>query len=201
MLPPLKYLVVAKMDKSYWSIILPPLLVAYGILALIYFSWRKFFRTGAAREKFDEILIKLPVIGKIAQGMSLARVFRSMASLQNAGVESVRSARQAALTAGNAAISLRLSSALPVLEQGGTFKDYFSFAGVLNSNQLGVISVGEQTGTLVESLERMVIQLEEDNKQRLTSTIKTAGYAVYFIAAAIVALTIISFYSGYFKLI
>lgn len=201
MLPPLKYLVVESLNKSYWSIVLPPLLIAYGIVGLIYFSWRHFFRSGGVRKKIDHILIKLPVIGKLVEGMSLARVMRSLASLNNAGVEPVRAARQAALTAGNAAITWRLSGALPVLERGGTFADYFTFSGVLPSMQLGVVAVGEETGTLPESLERMVLQMEEDTRRRLTTTIKTLSYVIYFIAAAIVAITVISFYGGYFKLI
>jgi len=201
MLPPLKYLFVGSLDKSYWSVILPPLLTAYGSLAIIYILWQKYLRTGNIREKLDEILIKLPVLGKLVKGMSLARVFRSLASLYNAGVGAVKTARQASQTAGNAAISLRLSSALPVLENGGTFSDYFSFSGVLSSNQLGLLTVGEQTGTLSETLERMVIQMEEDNKERLTASIKTIGYVVYFIAAVIAAWTVISFYTGYFKVI
>jgi len=201
MLPNLKYLVVSTLDKSYWEVILPPLLIGYGLLALVYVAWKTFFQTGPGRAAFDEILLKLPGFGKLARGMSMARVFRSLSSLHNAGVEPVRTARQASLTAGNAAVTLRLSSALPVLEQGGTFADYFSFAGVLTSNQLSAITVGEETGTLAESLERMTIQLEEDNKQRLSTAIKTIAYAVYFIAAAIVALTVISFYGNYFKVL
>jgi general secretion pathway protein F len=201
MLPPLKYLVVASLDKSYWSIVLPPLLIAYGVLGLMAFSWQRFFRTGKPREKVDELLVKLPMLGKLARGISLVRVMRSLASLHNAGVEAVGAARQAALTAGNTAITLRLSAALPVLEQGGTFADYFTFAGVLTSSQLGIVTVAEQSGALAESLERLVLQMEEDNHQRLTTTIKTIVYLVYFIAAAIVAITVISFYSGYFKLV
>jgi type II secretory pathway component PulF len=201
MLPPLKYLVVESLDKSYWAIVLPPLLIAYGILGLIVFAWQRFFRAGRLREKVDEFLLKLPMIGNLVRGISLVRVIRSLTSLHNAGVEVVSTARQAALTAGNRAISLRLSAALPVLEQGGSYTDYFTFAGVLTSSQLGVVAVGEQSGALAESLERMVMQMEEDNHQRLTTIIKTAIYVVYFIAAAMVALTVISFYSGYFNVI
>ena len=200
LLPPLKYLLVENLDQSYWSKALPPLLAAYGIVGILYFTWKKLCRTGKLREMVDEIILKLPLIGNLARGMALARVVRTLANLNNAGIEPVRAARTAAQTAGNAAVTRRLSGALPVLEQGGTFADYFSFSGVLPSSQLGIVSVGEQTGTLVESLERMVVQMEEINSQHLTAAIKTIGYVVYLIAAAVVALTILSFYAGYFDL-
>jgi type II secretory pathway component PulF len=201
LLPPLKYLVVDNLEQSYWSKVLPSLLIAYGIVGILYFTWKKFCRTGKRRERIDEIILKLPLIGKLARGTALVRVLRTLANLNNAGIEPVRAARTAAQTAGNAAVTRDLSGALPVLEHGGTFADFFSFSGVLPSSQLGVVSVGEQTGTLVESLERMVVQMEETNSQRLTSTIKTLGYAAYLIAAVVVALTVISFYSSYFRLV
>ena len=200
LLPPLKYLVVDNLNRSYWSKVLPPLLLAYGLIGIGYFLWKKFCRSGKLREMIDEIILKLPLIGNLARGMSLARVLRTLANLNNAGIEPVRAARTAAQTAGNSGIAWRLTGALPVLEQGGTFSDYFSFSGVLPSSQLGVVSVAEQTGTLVESLERMVVQMEEANSRHLTTAIKTAGYAAYFIAAAIVAMTVISFYMDYFKI-
>lgn len=200
MLPPLKYLLVDNLEQSYWSIVLPPLLAAYGIIGIGYFIWKKFCRSGKLGEIIDEIILSLPLIGKLSRGMALARVMRTLANMQNAGIPPLKSAQQAAKTAGNSAIAWRLSTALPILEQGGTFTDYFSFSGVIPANQSGVLSIGEQTGTLVESLERMVLQMEEANSRHLTSAIKTAGFVAYFIAAAIVALTVISFYADYFNI-
>ncbi|MCP5053225.1 MAG: hypothetical protein GY940_39030, partial [bacterium] len=173
LLPPLKYLVVESIGESYAANVLPPLLIAYGILGLGYFIWKKYCRSGWLREKIDEMTLKLPLIGKLARGLSLARVLGALASLHNAGIEPVRAARQAAQTAGNTAIGFQLTSALPVLESGGTFADYFSFSGVLPHMQLGMLSIAEQTGTLSESLERTVRMMEEENSQRITTTAKT----------------------------
>jgi general secretion pathway protein F len=199
LLPNLKYLVVSGQSKSYWQVVLPPLLIAYGLIGLGYILWNTVFRTGRPREILDETILKLPLLGKLVRGLSLGRVLRSLANLNNAGIESVKAARLAIDTAGNTAIAWRLSGALPILERGGTFKDFFSFAGVLPTLQLGMIAVGEETGTMVDSLERTVEQMEEDNSQRLTRTVKTVGILAYILAAAIAALAILKFYSGYFS--
>ncbi|NIM16863.1 MAG: hypothetical protein GTO45_33170 [Candidatus Aminicenantes bacterium] len=199
LLPPLKYLVVSKLEQSYWSIVLPPLLIAYGMIGLGYFCWNTFCRSGRLREIIDEVLIRLPVIGKLVRGMALARVLRALANLNNAGIEPVKAAGEAIQTAGNAAIAWRLNGALHILERGGTFADFFSFAGVLPSLQLGMVAVGEETGTMVESLERMAILMEEQNRHRLTTTVKTIGILAYLIAAVVVAMTILRFYAGYFS--
>jgi type II secretory pathway component PulF len=200
LLPNLKYLVVPSLDKSYPGAVLPPLLIVYGLLAAGYVAWKKFCRTGRPREIIDGVFLSLPLIGKLARGFSLARVFRTLANLLYAGIESVQAARKAALTAGNRAIAMELSRALPVLENGGTFIDYFTFSGVLNTTQLGMVAVGEEGGALVETLGHMVRYLDEENSRRFTTAIKAFGYAVYFIVTAIIAVTVISFYSSHFSI-
>lgn len=200
LLPHLKYLVAPGLGKSYWEVVLPPLLIAYGILGTGYIFWKKFCRSGRMREIIDSFFLSLPVIGKLLRGFSLSRMLRTLTNLLNAGIESVQAARKAAFTAGNRAIARRLAGALHVLERGGTFTGYFTYSGVLNSSQLGVVAVGEESGALVESLEQMVKHLDEDNSRRFTTTIKTFGYLAYFVAAAIVTLTIISFYASHFSI-
>ena len=201
LLPPLKYLIVSSLDRSYWSIVLPVLLTAYCITGFGVFLWKTILKDGPFRQRVDEIILGIPYLGKLTGGMALVRVFHALSGLYNAGVPPVMAARQSVATAGNQAIAQKLESALPVLENGGTFTNFFSFAAVLPPTQLGILSVAEETGTLPESLQRMAMQMEEDTAQRFTSFIKTLGYLAYLVAASIVAYTVVSFYSGYFTLV
>jgi len=200
LLPNLKYLLVPGLNKSYGAVVLPPLLIAYGLVGIGYLSWKKFFRSGRPRELLDRFFLRLPMIGKLLHGFSIARIFRILANLLNAGIETVQAARKAARTAGNRAVARELAGALHVLERGGTFSDYFSYSGVLNPDQWGVVAVGEESGTLVESLEQMVRHLDEENSRRFSAAIKTFAYLTYFVAMAVVAFTVISFYVSHFNL-
>jgi type II secretory pathway component PulF len=200
MLPPLKYLFLDNLERSYWSIVLPVLLTAYILIGGTYFYWKTFCRSGRVREFADAFFLKLPIFGKLAVSLALARVFRALSGLHNAGVPPVMAARQAIQTAGNTAVAWRLEGAMPILENGGTFTNFFSFAGLLPSMQLGVVAVAEETGTLSESLDRLVKQMEEANSERLTRSVKAFAYIAYLIAAVIVAYTVISFYSNYFSI-
>jgi len=200
LLPPLKYLFVSNLEKSYWQVVLPPLLIAYGMVVTLGMIWRKSRGSGGLREFVDEGVLKIPIWGKLVRGLSMCRVLQTLSHLHNAGIEPVRAARQAALTAGNSALSWRLNGALPVLEQGGTFSDFFAFAGVLPPMQLGMVTVGEETGMLSDSLDRLVVFIEEDTHHRFSTAVKGMGYFAYFFAAVIAAITIISFYSKYFSI-
>ena len=200
MLPPLKYLFVDNLDRSYWSVVLPVLLVAYGLVGLGIFCWNHFLHTGPVRESIDRFLLNLPIVGKLLRTLAMARVLRALAGLHNAGIPPVLAASQAIQTAGNSAVAFQLQSAMPVLENGGTFTGFFSFSGQLAPMLVGMIAVGEETGTLGQSLDRLCIQMEEESSTRLNATIKAIGYVAYLIAAISVALTVINFYKGYFSI-
>jgi len=111
----------------------------------------------------------------------------------------VTAAKNAAAAAGNSVVSQRLEGALYVLEGGRSFKEYFAVSGILTTDQLTTVAVGEESGQLAESLARMVRQMEESNAHRFLMLMKIGGLVVYFIAAGIVAFTVLSFYMGYFN--
>ncbi len=197
-LPPLKYLVLENLNRSYASVVLPPLLIAYGIVGLGYLFWRKWGRSGPLREMADEVVLCLLVIGKLVRDISLARAFWSLSAMLTAGTEAVAAAQNAAAAAGNSVVKRQLSGALYVLEGGRTFKEYFAVTAILNTDQLAIVTVGEESGALPEALERMALQMEETNTHRFSMLMKGGGVLVYLIVAAIAAFTVISFYTNHF---
>ncbi len=199
LLPPLKYLVVENLNRSYWSVVLPPILIAYGIVGIGCVFWNKFCRSGPLRQIVDNAVLRLPVVGKLVRDVSLARAFRSLAAMLTAGIEAVSAAQNAANAANNSVITQRLSDAIYVLEGGRSFKEYFAVSGMLTPGQMGTVAVGEESGALAQSMERMVRQMEESNTHRFHVVMKGVGFLIYLIVVAIVALTVLSFYIDYFK--
>lgn len=199
LLPPLKYLVLESLEKSYASVVVPPLAAGYLIVGLAIISWQKLFRTGPLRRMADEVILCIPIIGGLVRDMSLARVFWSLSAMLTAGIEAVSAAQYAASAAGNSVVSRQLEGALYVLEGGRGFREYFAVSNMLNSDQLTTVGIGEDSGTLAESLSQMVRLMEESTTHRFHMVLKVGGLVVYFIAAAVIALTVISFYKGYFS--
>lgn len=199
LLPPLKYLLVENLNRSYASVALPPLLGAYGIVGLTIILWKKHSRTGWLRRKIDGFVLDLPALGILVRDVSLARAFWSLSAMLTAGVDAVTAARNAAVAAGNTVIKRQLLDNLYILEIGRSFKEYYAATGMISSDQMGVVAVGEDSGALAESLEQLVQQMEETNALRFVMLMKSVGMLIYFIVAAIVAFTVISFYTSYFK--
>jgi len=199
LLPPLKYLVVESLGRSYVSVVLPPLAIGYGFVGLVYLFWHKLCRYGPLRHMSDEGSLCIPFIGGLVRDMSVTRAFWALSAMLTAGMEAVTAAKNAAAAAGNSVVSQRLEGALYVLEGGRSFKEYFAVSGILTNDQLTTVAVGEESGQLAESLARLVRQMEESNAHRFHMLMKIIGLAVYFIAAGIVAFTVLSFYIGYFN--
>lgn len=201
LLPPLKYLVLDNLERSYASVVVPPLGIGYAFVGLVYLFWQKVCRRGPLRIMSDEGTLCIPFIGRLVRDMSLARAFWSLSAMLAAGLDAMTAAKNSAAAAGNSVVSRRLEGALYVLEGGRSFKEYFAVSGILTNDQLATVAVGEDSGQLAESLAQMVRLMEETNAQRFHTLMKIGGLVVYFIAAGIVALTVLSFYSGYFNIV
>lgn len=200
LLPPLKYLFLDNLDRSYASVVLPPLLMAYGLVGFAYLFLAKFSRSGKMRERVDGWVLSIPLLGKLMQSMSMARVLRTLSNMNNAGIPPLLAIAESIKTAGNRSITNTLEAALPVLENGGSYTGFFSFTGLLPRMQLGMIEVGEEGGQLSHTLDKLVKRMEEDNSHQLSNLIKYTGIALYLTAAAIAAYTVVSFYAGYFTM-
>ncbi|MCP4216705.1 MAG: hypothetical protein GY765_18790 [bacterium] len=201
LLPPIKYLIVSNLDKSYLQVVLPTILGSYAFLAVGYFVWKKLYKEGPLRLVMDEFFLTLPVLGQLIRDVSMSRVFWTLGNQLDSGMGVLVSAENAASTATNKAVLDRLTDSLYVLEGGRTFKEYFSVSGLLPIEYIGVVAVGEEAGALADSLEKLGKQMEEENNRRFTTLVKGAGYFAYLVAAAIAVMTVLSFYAGYFSAI
>jgi len=201
MLPPLKYLFLDSLGKSYWSVVMPVLLTGYAVIGAAVIFWKRYGKNGPMREKVEEFIYGLPVLGNLTRSISMTNVFRALSDLYNAGVPPLLAMKQAITVANNNAVSQRLTGAMEVLEHGGTFTDYFSFTGVLPQSQLSMVEVGEESGQFSESLNLLVARMEEVNTQQLETSVKALVAIAYTVSVAIAAYTIISFYAGHFSII
>lgn len=200
LLPPLKYLLLESLDRSYWGVVLPPLAISYGVVLSVTWLWKRIRRNENIRAKIDSQLIYLPVIGRLIRDMALARVFWCLAMQLSAGIDAYTSAKNAAAAAGNAFLERQLTFSLYILESGRSFKDYFSVTCLLDNTQMSIISIGEQAGQIPDSLVKLVHQMELTNSERLQRLIKVSIFFAYFAAAAIIAMTVISFYATHYSI-
>jgi type IV pilus assembly protein PilC len=153
-------------------------------------------RTTLGKSLIDKMILKLPVIGAIAQEVNSARTARTLSSLLSSGVDVVSSMKITADVVQNVHYKKMLSRTAEDIQKGSTIQSLFMPRTDLYPSFVGeMIGVGEETGTLSKVLLEVATFYEGEVEQKTKdmSTIiepvlmVVIGVGVGFFALAMIA--------------
>ncbi len=141
-------------------------LVLVGIVGLSYFLrwWRK---TDFGALKYDEMMLKLPVFGKIRRMVIVAEFARTLALLVEAGVPLVDGLKIVQGVVGNQVYAQALKRVAVDVEKGNVLTVSLAREEVFPIIVSQMVSAGEQTGKLGEILERLAIYFETESEHAI----------------------------------
>lgn len=123
-------------------------------------------RNAPFRERFDAMVLRLPLIGRLARGYNAARFAGTLAMLAGAGVPILKALQAAAETLGNRALRADAVDALAQVREGAPLASALAgrrrFPGLLAM----FARLGEQTGELPTMLARAAAQLSGEVQRR-----------------------------------
>ncbi|MBE7417259.1 MAG: type II secretion system inner membrane protein GspF [Ideonella sp.] len=123
-------------------------------------------RNEAFRERFDAMVLGLPLVGRLARGYNAARFAGTLAMLAGAGVPILKALQAAAETLGNRALRADAVDALGQVREGAPLASALAgrkrFPGLLAM----FARLGEQTGELPTMLARAAAQLSGEVQRR-----------------------------------
>ena len=140
-----------------------------GAAALGAFALKKYYGTDTGRRTIDRLVLKIPVIGRLLQKASVARVTRTLATLLTSGVSILESLTIVAKTAGNRIIEDALVTARSDISVGKSISDPLKESGVFPPMTIQMIQVGEATGALDTMLNKIADFYEEDVDNMVTN--------------------------------
>lgn len=170
-------------------------LLGIGLMVLIV-SLFVLARSVGGRYLIDKVVLRLPVIGIIAQEVNSARTARTLSSLLSSGVDVVASIKITADVVQNVHYKKMLSRTAEDIQKGSTMQSLFMIRTDLYPSFVGeMIGVGEETGTLSKVLLEvaMFYEGEVEQKTKDMSTIiepvlmVVIGVGVGFFALAMIA--------------
>jgi len=133
---------VNKTLLGFWHLIL-------GVLAIIGFWLFSYLRTPQGREKYDKAKLKLPFLKKAIQGIYLARLSETLATLVRAGVPILDSLEITSNVVGNKVYQRILLEAKLEVSRGSKISEIFiKYPGVIPPIITQMINIGEKTGKL-----------------------------------------------------
>lgn len=147
------------------------------------------------------LLQKIPVIGTPLQTLSLARFTMSLSLLLNAGVDAIRSVKQAFRSTGNYHLMSGMEPALDAIKQGKGFSEAFQVAGVFPRDFIEYVEIGEVSGTETESLDRLAHEYQERSKTALTILAMATSGVVWLTVAGVLIFMIMRMAMSYINLL
>ena len=117
----------------------------------------------------DRTSLSLPVLGTFNRKVIAARVLHSLSTMLESGVVVLAAVKRCANVAGNRVIASKLLQARVDLADGATFFEAFSQNAIFPSACVQLITVGEETSSLAESVRWAAKFMEGDVDSALTT--------------------------------
>lgn len=189
-LPAITVFVMAfsKFFSLYWYLIF----LALFILIFTYVLLKKNsipFSTGV-----DRILLNIPVIGTLLKQSYVARFCRIMSSLVESGVDIVNALEISRNVISNRFMKAQLTQAISDVKVGSSINATFAKFPVFDSLLVSMMKVGEETGMLHETLDKMATLYEqetEESTKRLTSMMEPAMTIIIAMVIGTVVIAIV----------
>ncbi|MBN9612953.1 MAG: type II secretion system F family protein, partial [Actinobacteria bacterium] len=163
-------ILVTLSDNMVWVLPLLAVLVVGG-----FFWWQANKNKDSVRRVVDPIKLKLPVFGKLATKIAVARFGRGLAMMLKAGVPLVQALDIVGQAANNWKVEEAVQAVKESVKQGKSFSQPLEDSGVFPSIVVQMARVGEESGTLPDMLESIADFYDDEVKtatEQLTSSIE-----------------------------
>jgi type IV pilus assembly protein PilC len=194
---PLATRVVIWMSKKL--IIAMPFLFAGGVLTGYLF--RRYYATPDGRLRVDNIMLRMPLIGKIFRKVAVARFCRTLSTLMSSGVPILEGLDITAKTSGNAVVEKAINEARSHIERGETIAAPLRETGVFPPMVAQMIGAGESTGALDAMLAKIADFYEDEVDLAVAGLLTLLEPVMICVLGVIVGGIVVSMYLPLFELI
>lgn len=178
---PLPTQILVTISSNMWWII--PTIVLVVIVALIW--WRANRHTEQYRRVFDPIKLKMPVFGKLTTKIAVARFARNLSMMLNAGVPIIQALAIVGQASNNWKIEQAVRDVQESIRQGRSFAAPLAKAEVFPAIVPQMVSVGEESGTLVDML-ASIADFYEDEVETATAQLSSTIEPILIVGLGIV---------------
>lgn len=178
---PLPTQILVTISNNMWWML--PALVLVVIVAVIW--WRANRHTLQYRRIVDPIKLKMPVFGKLTTKMAVARFARNLSMMLNAGVPIIQALSIVGQASNNWKIEEAVRDVQESIRQGRSFAAPLAKAQVFPAMVPQMVSVGEESGTLVDMLSS-IADFYEDEVETATAQLSSTIEPILIVGLGIV---------------
>jgi len=156
-------------------------------------------RQAPVRAALSRLLQRLPRIGEQVRVYQLARFYRSLGLLQQAGIP-ILTALEMVTDLLPAALHAKLSAARRDIGEGRAISDAFEAHGLTTVVALRLLRVAERTGQMGEMLERTAIFHEDDIAQAIDWFVRLFEPLLMIVLGLVIGVVVLLMYAPIFEL-
>lgn len=149
-LPPItKFLIfLTVVARSYWWVVL------LGLIVLVV-AVQRYLKTETGRLFFDQVKLRVPVLGQLFQYLYLIRFSRSFNTILVGGITIPQGLRIVRSVIGNSVYEQLIDDTIKEVEEGNPMSEVFAKSKYIPNMMTQMLSVGEQTGRLDDVLTKI----------------------------------------------
>lgn len=164
--------------------------IAIPLIAISIFSFLNWRKTEEGLLKSDAMLLKLPLFGAIFFNSDVCRFSNLMSTLFSSGVNTTETFRLAEKSIKNSQIRQKFKLCKTAINDGASISSSFKKYELLNDDDVDILSIGERTGSLIESFE----EIRRNHSEILRDAIKiaTGGLTAVALLGAVVIIFLVA---------
>jgi general secretion pathway protein F len=176
---------ISRFIGDWWFILFP--LIGLGVYFL-----KRYIDTEAGREKYDTLVLKIPIFGKMARMVATTRFAGTMATLLASGVQMLAALDIVKSVVGNAVLSKVIEEARDNVREGESLAVPIRRSGEFEPLVGHMITIGEQSGQLEEMLEHVARSYESQTEARITQMTALLEPLILIVMAVVAGFVIMS---------
>jgi len=173
--------------KSNWTAILLSLALT-GMGIFYYIS------TAEGRYKWDQLKLRLPIVGRIMTKGTTARFCRSFGMAMNSGVPIVTALALVSRVVDNAFYHERIMTMRDAVSHGDSLLRAFLASGIFSPVELQMISVGEETGDIETMVQQLATLYQDEVEYEASQLAETLEPILLVFMAALVLLLLLGIF-------
>ena len=172
----------------------------FGAIALAAFAFWSWVRMPGQRARLDRLILKLPMLGPIAQKFSTSQGARTLATLLGGGIPLVNALDVTSRSLSNQYMAGELTSAAQQVREGRSLALAMQDSGAFPDVAIKMVEVGESTGALQEMLNSLADFYDEEIETNLGRFITVIEPLLLVVMGIVIAGLLLSLYLPLFNL-
>ncbi len=148
----------------------------------------------------DKVFLHIPIIGILVRKGSIANFSAILASLSSSGIDIMEALEIAAKTSGNLIIEETLMEVRNMVKRGESLSTSMAASGEFPDMVIQMVSVGEETGTLDEMLQKVYAYYEEEIDNTVKNLTTMIEPLIIIFLGGIIGFLVVSMYLPIFKI-